>query len=63
VFPAASLRIRWGHDASGDLRSAGRTFHPSFGSSSARDGAPLVKTGYMALAYWYGEHKHFDVAI
>lgn len=23
----------------------------------------VVKTGYMALAYWYGEHKHFDLGI
>jgi putative sterol carrier protein len=25
--------------------------------------ALVVKSGYMALAYWYGEHKHFDFAI
>jgi hypothetical protein len=25
--------------------------------------ALFVKTGYMALAYWYGEHKQFDFGI
>ena len=33
------------------------------GLRSALLTALLVKSGYMALAYWYGEHKHFDFAI
>src|SRR5262245_8588177 len=33
------------------------------GLRSALVTALVVKTGYMALAYWQGEHKHFDVGI
>jgi len=33
------------------------------GVRSALLTALIVKTGYMALAYWQGEHKHFDFAI
>jgi putative sterol carrier protein len=33
------------------------------GLRSALLTALVVKTGYMALAYWYGEHKHFDFGI
>ena len=33
------------------------------GLRSALLTALLVKSGYMALAYWYGEHKHFDFGI
>ncbi len=33
------------------------------GLRSALLTALVVKSGYMALAYWYGEHKHFDFGI
>ena len=33
------------------------------GVRSALLTALVVKTGYMALAYWQGEHKHFDFGI
>ena len=41
----------------------GASGYSAEGLRSALVTALIVKTGYMALAYWQGEHKHFDVAI
>jgi len=41
----------------------GASGYSAEGLRSALLTALLVKSGYMALAYWYGEHKHFDFGI
>jgi putative sterol carrier protein len=41
----------------------GASGYSAEGLRSALVTALLVKTGYMALAYWHGEHKHFDFGI
>ena len=41
----------------------GASGYSTEGVRSALLTALVVKTGYMALAYWQGEHKHFDFGI
>jgi putative sterol carrier protein len=41
----------------------GASGYSAEGLRSALVTALFVKTGYMALAYWYGEHKDFDFGI
>ena len=41
----------------------GASGYSAEGLRSALFTALLVKSGYMALAYWHGEHKHFDFGI
>jgi putative sterol carrier protein len=41
----------------------GASGYSAEGLRSALLTALVVKSGYMALAYWYGEHKYFDFGI
>ena len=41
----------------------GASGYSADGLRSALLTALVVKSGYMALAYWYGEHKYFDFGI
>ncbi len=41
----------------------GASGYSADGLRSALVTALVVKSGYMALAYWYGEHKYFDFGI
>lgn len=41
----------------------GTSGYSAEGIRSALFTALVVKSGYVALAYWYGEHKYFDLGI
>jgi hypothetical protein len=45
------------------FRLYGASGYSAAGLRFALTAALIVKSGYIALAYWYGEQKHFDFGI